>query len=47
MLCKLDTSFGGIINPNEVAKARIDVLVYFGNQFDVLLFPKCTYVFLR
>ena len=26
IFCKLDTSFKGIINPNEVAKASSDVL---------------------
>jgi len=28
MLCKIDTLFRGIISHNEVAKARLDVLVY-------------------
>ena len=30
IFCKLDTSFKGIINPNEVDKASSDVLEYLG-----------------
>jgi len=32
--CKIDTSFGSIISPNDVAKVRLDMFTYLGDRID-------------